>query len=141
MASSIFLLIPCLFVTIWCITCNVCINHLIKLKMHADALWCYKASWLIVLVLHIQTYTSQWSQKPHCSTFFGMKIWQVLVFITIPCLFVAIRCKNKKYVSFYVWLCVQYTISNYIMAWAVRPSANANLIVLISVCVHAWCSC
>ena len=47
---------------------------------------------------------------------FGMKIWQVLVFITVPCLFVAIRCKNKKYVSLYVWLCVQYTICNYIMA-------------------------
>ena len=31
---------------------------------------------------------------------FGVKIWQVLVFLTIPCLFVAIRCKNRKYVSY-----------------------------------------
>ena len=30
---------------------------------------------------------------------FGIKIWQVLVFIIIPCLFVAIQCKNRKQVS------------------------------------------
>ena len=30
---------------------------------------------------------------------FGIKIWQVLVFLVIPCLFVAIRCKNRKHVS------------------------------------------
>ena len=31
---------------------------------------------------------------------FGFKIWQVLVFLIIPCLFVAIRCKNRKHVSY-----------------------------------------
>ena len=30
---------------------------------------------------------------------FGIKIWQVLVFFVIPCLFVAIQCKNRKCVS------------------------------------------
>ena len=30
---------------------------------------------------------------------FGIKIWQVLVFLIIPCLFVAIQCKNRKHVS------------------------------------------
>ena len=29
----------------------------------------------------------------------GVKIWQLLVFLLIPCLFVAIRCKHKRYVS------------------------------------------
>ena len=32
---------------------------------------------------------------------FGVKIWQVLVFIMIPCLFVAIRCKNSRHVSYH----------------------------------------
>jgi len=31
---------------------------------------------------------------------FGIKIWQVLVFLLIPCLFVAIQCKNRKHVSY-----------------------------------------
>jgi len=31
---------------------------------------------------------------------FGLKIWQVLVFLIIPCLFVAIQCKNRKHVSY-----------------------------------------
>ena len=30
---------------------------------------------------------------------FGLKIWQVLVFLIIPCLFIASQCKNKKHVS------------------------------------------
>ena len=30
---------------------------------------------------------------------FGLKIWQVLAFLTVPCLFVAIQCKKRKYVS------------------------------------------
>ena len=30
---------------------------------------------------------------------FGIKIWQVLVFLIIPYLFVAIQCKNRKHVS------------------------------------------
>ena len=32
---------------------------------------------------------------------FGIKIWQVSVFLIIPCLFVAIRCKKRKHVSYY----------------------------------------
>ena len=31
---------------------------------------------------------------------FGIKIWQVLVFLIIPCLFVAIQCKKRKHVSY-----------------------------------------
>ena len=34
---------------------------------------------------------------------FGIKIWQVLVFLMIPCLFVAIRCKNRKRVSYFIY--------------------------------------
>ena len=30
---------------------------------------------------------------------FGLKIWQVLAFLIIPCLFIAIQCKNRKHVS------------------------------------------
>ena len=30
---------------------------------------------------------------------FGMKIWQLLAFLVIPCLFIAIQCKNRKNVS------------------------------------------
>ena len=30
---------------------------------------------------------------------FGLKVWQLLAFLVIPCLFVAIQCKNRKNVS------------------------------------------
>ena len=30
---------------------------------------------------------------------FGLKIWQLLAFLLIPCLFIAIQCKNRKNVS------------------------------------------
>ena len=33
---------------------------------------------------------------------FGVKIWQILVFLIIPCLFVAIQCKNRKHVSYII---------------------------------------
>ena len=33
---------------------------------------------------------------------FGLKIWQLLAFLTIPCLFVAIRYKKRKHVSSYI---------------------------------------
>ena len=29
---------------------------------------------------------------------FGLKLWQLLAFLTIPCLFIAIRCKKRKHV-------------------------------------------
>ena len=35
---------------------------------------------------------------------FGLKIWQVLAFLTIPCLFVAIQYKKRKQVSSYILL-------------------------------------
>ena len=30
---------------------------------------------------------------------FGLKVWQLLAFLVIPCLFVAIQCKNRRNVS------------------------------------------
>ena len=30
--------------------------------------------------------------------FFGLKLWQLLAFLTIPCLFAAIRCKKRKHI-------------------------------------------
>ena len=32
---------------------------------------------------------------------FGFKIWQALVFVIIPCLFIAIQCKSRKRVSYH----------------------------------------
>ena len=43
--------------------------------------------------------TDNWNRN--IGLLFGFKIWQVLVFLIIPCLFVAIRCKNRKYVSYH----------------------------------------
>ena len=45
---------------------------------------------------------------------FGLKIWQVLAFLIIPCLFVAIQCKNRKRVSVYV-ACMVYALLEYIL--------------------------
>ena len=39
---------------------------------------------------------------------FGLKIWQVLAFLIIPCLFVEIQCKNRKRVS--VYICCMYGV-------------------------------
>ena len=45
-------------------------------------------------------HTDNWNRA--IGLIFGLKIWQILAFLTIPCLFVAMRCKNKNYVSIYV---------------------------------------
>ena len=41
--------------------------------------------------------TNNWNRV--IGLLFGLKIWQVLAFLIIPCLFIAIQCKNKKHVS------------------------------------------
>ena len=41
-------------------------------------------------------HTDNWNRA--IGLLFGLKIWQMLAFLTIPCLFVAMRYKNKNYV-------------------------------------------
>ena len=41
--------------------------------------------------------TNNWNRT--IGLLFGLKIWQALAFLIIPCLFVAIQCKNRKRVS------------------------------------------
>ena len=51
---------------------------------------------------HPYNYKNSYSRKNwnHAiGIIFGIKIWQVLIFLTIPCLFIAMKCKNRKYVS------------------------------------------
>ena len=42
-------------------------------------------------------HTNNWNRA--IGLLFGLKMWQMLAFLIIPCLFVVIRCKNNKYVS------------------------------------------
>jgi len=43
------------------------------------------------------THANNWNRV--IGLLFGLKIWQLLAFLIIPCLFVTIQCKNRKYVS------------------------------------------
>ena len=48
---------------------------------------------------HYQNRYENWNRA--IGLIFGFKIWQALVFLIIPCLFIAIRCKSRKNVSYH----------------------------------------
>ena len=62
-------------------------------------------------------HTNHWNRA--IGLLFGLKIWQVLAFLIIPCLFVAIQCKNRKRVSMLYVLCMFYYFVEYLIYFVI----------------------
>ena len=70
-------------------------------------------------VPHHHPYHYKGGHTNHWNRAIGLKIWQVLAFLIISCLFVAIQCKNRKRVSMLYVLCMFYYFVEYLIYFVI----------------------